>query len=235
MPADYRQGENMEMDPYASIKDFEQEANDLLSGGMPSDLFGGRPNPRSVIDPRILAQDGSGLARDTAEFMADALSQYDPGIVEGFQVPLGVQIPTYSDDVGLLSRGGEIPSTFLDANLRSNPGPDLGDAAARVRMGIPEYQLVDANGTVGKYPEGTGPYDAPGMTRPGGIAGAKYGTAINGQSKARMQARAGVGAIGAETGSGTPSKVPYMLGALGLGALAVWGLTLISGGAKGRR
>jgi hypothetical protein len=231
-PADYLEGENVGMDPWAVQKDFDAEANDVLNGGSPVPFYGAQPDPRTVINPNVLMQEGSGLAPRDAEFMADMFAQYDPGIVEGLQIPQAPITREYADEVGLLSRDGSFPSTFLDYNLRANAGPDLGQVVNRVRQGIPDApQTVDDNGTVDKYPEGTGPYDAPGITRPGGIAGAKYGTVING--RAAKIGRARVSGIGA-TSEGSGSNVAYAFGAIGVAAMAVLGLSLIAAGAKGR-
>jgi hypothetical protein len=146
---------------------------------------------------RLLTDPATGLSPENARFMKQALEQYDPGVVETIAVPRQRGLPQITSEAGLVTRDGRIPQTYLNQVLRPVHGPDLADVAARVRQGQPRRtEFVDENGVVHKYAPGTGPYDSPGRTRPGGIAGARTGTVVGGP---------GIGAL--RSGSGQPVPV----------------------------
>lgn len=175
--ADYFEGN---VHPWAEAKNFDAEAQRIMHGGNPEI----RPyRPKTNVNMQLLGDsDATGLSPRNAEFMKQALEQYDPGVVQAIQVPRQRGLPDVSSPLGLVSKDGTVPNTYLDQVLKPGYGPDLGEAASRIRAGQPAYtQRVDDNGVVhNKYTPGTGPYDAPGRQRPGGIAGAKAGTAVGG-------------------------------------------------------
>jgi hypothetical protein len=172
--ADYRDGV---VDPRARIADFDAASLKMAEGGVPQ--FGvARPNNNVSFD--LLNNPASGLTPGNAAMLHAALSQYEGGIVEGIQVPVQTGLPLVSNELGMVTQDGGIPQTFLNQTRRPNYGPDLNDVAARVAARQPSYiQQVDENGVVQKYAPGTGPYDAPGLSRAGGIAGAKRGTVVH--------------------------------------------------------
>lgn len=233
-PADYYQGFE-EVD--ASIKNFEAEASRVLNGGMPE--FGGA-RPNTNVNFRLLSNAATGLAPESVELLTAALSQYDPGIVETIAVPHDIsQISKVNNELGFVTANGGIPDTWQDQDYRAGYGPSLAEAAATSvlsRKRTMEY--VDANGVIqNRYSPGTGPYDAPGHTRPGGVAGAISGTVIRGDGiavRASGDARvspSGFGALrGTETSGG--SKTGYIFGFVGAAIIGVLGLGMLISGVQ---
>jgi hypothetical protein len=119
---------------------------------------------------------GLGLSDAGAATLADSLSVVDPAILDGIYLPPQVE-PTFSNEMGLVTSHGGLPEAFFDrgAGVMHQGMPE---AVERVLAAQGEYQYVDENGVVDKYAAGTGPYDSPGMTRPGSVLGALPGTAI---------------------------------------------------------
>ena len=190
--ADYFEGD---AHPGAAVKDFDAEAMRIMQGGNPQIA---PYRPRTNVNMRMLQTEATGLTPQNARFMKQALEQYDPGVVQTIQVPRQRGLPQVSNELGMVSRDGAVPNTYLNQVLKPAYGPDLGDAVARVRAGQPrQTEYVDENGIVHKYAPGTGPYDAPGGQRPGGIAGAKVGTVVGG---------AGVGAARSGRGQVIPIR-----------------------------
>lgn len=168
--ADYRTTDMMRPDEIpVSIADLSPE------------LLGGDPvlapyAASNQLDPAALMAAGLGLSDAGAATLADSLSVVDPAILDGIYMPPQVE-PTFSNDMGLVTKHGGLPEAFFDrgAGVMHQGMPE---AVERVLAAQGEYQYVDENGVVDKYPAGTGPYDSPGMTRPGSLLGALPGTAI---------------------------------------------------------
>ena len=148
------------------------------------ELLGGDPvlapyAASNQLDPDALLEAGLGLSDTGAATLADSLSVVDPAILDGIYMPPQVE-PDIVNEMGLVTKHGGLPEAFFDSRAgvlhEGIPG-----AVERVLAAQGEYQYVDENGVVDKYPEGTGPYDAPGMTRPGSVLGAIPGTAIRTQ------------------------------------------------------
>ena len=174
-PCDYTDGMR---EINATIKDFDAEADRIMNGGVRE--FGvARPNTNVSFD--FLNRPATGLAPESAAMLKKALEVMDPGVVETIAVPNDIsQLSNVNNELGFVTPHGGIPSTFLDQNVRVRSGPTLAEAAmTALATNQKPIEQVDENGIVfTKYSPGTGPYDAPGGQRPGGIAGAIRGTAI---------------------------------------------------------
>lgn len=126
----------------------------------------------ALINPMVLHNPKSGLSAWGAQSLGASLSQYTRSTVDTINVPTGTPLKI-SNDLGFVTGDGGLPAPLL------NKGPQATtQAIANLMSGRAPYQYVDANGVVNKYGPGTGPYDAPGTNRPGGISGVVPGTRI---------------------------------------------------------
>lgn len=176
-PADYIEGSSGNLQ--AKLKDFEGEADAILNSATPREAFSlGRPNTN--VNFELLRGEASGLSPQTAEVMGKMLEQYDPGIVETIAVPRDIsQKAEFVDESGYIHKMASNPDIEAEMMFART-------ASERKRP----IRRVDQNGVVDKYTPGTGPYDAPGLTRPGGMAGAAPGTMFRGAGDARVKASA---------------------------------------------
>lgn len=162
----------------------------LSAGEMGPELAGGDPvmapfSPANQLDPSALYQAGIGLSDVGAATLADSLSVVDPNVLDAIYIPPQSE-PKVASEIGLVTSHGGLPDAFFDAQS-GVLHPGMPEAVDRVISNQGEYQYVDDNGVVNKYADGTGPYDAPGMTRPGSLLGALPGTKI--QTKAGAAVR----------------------------------------------
>jgi hypothetical protein len=168
--ADYRTTDMMRPDEIAvSIADLSPE----LMGGDPVLAPFAASNQ---LDPSSLEAAGLGLSDAGAATLADALSVQDPAILDTIYLPPQVE-PTITNEVGLVSDHGGLPRAFFDSQA-GVLHKGMPEAVERVIAAQGQYQHVDENGVVDKYPKGTGPYDSPGLTRPGSVLGAVRNTLI---------------------------------------------------------
>jgi len=168
--ADYRTSDFMRPDEIpVSIADMSPE----LMGGDPVLAPYAASNQ---LDPTALKEAGLGLSDAGAATLADSLSVVDPAFLERIYLPVQVE-PEIVNEMGLVTKHGGLPEAFFEpeAGVLRNGMPE---AVERVITGQGQYQHVDENGVVDKYDVGSGPYDSPGLTRPGSLLGAVYGTAI---------------------------------------------------------
>jgi len=238
--ADYQDGV---ADPWAQVRAWEDEATRVMESGNPQR---GLARDNTAINYQALVNPATGLAPEKAAQMRDMLAKYDPAIVEGIQVPVQHGLPQISNEIGVVVKGERGLSTYKDQVLRATNGPDLFDAAARVAAAQPSYtQTVDENGVVNKYAPGTGPYDAPGHSRPGGITGAQEGTLIHNQEVSAKAMRRSLNSASPSVGSdvrtgaddvpvqgGGRVSIGHILGGVGLGLLGVLGLSFVAQGAS---
>lgn len=165
-PADYIDTRGMPA-TRAAIKDFDAEADEIMRSGEPRGSLV-RSRPRTNVNFQLLDSPASGLSPEAARSLGEALSAYDPGVVETIAVPNDIsQKARFNNELGWVSENGGFETPEL-ANA-------FGQAVATQKKPI---QRVDENGVVDKYSPGTGPYDAPGASRPGGIGAARRGTMI---------------------------------------------------------
>jgi len=228
---DYRTGY---IDPDAAIKDFEGEVSAVLQAGEPTP---GRVTQRTNVNTVAIGDsETTGLSPENAANLAQVLSQYEPGVVETMYLPRQAGLPQVADDTGFVSPGGAGPQTFRDQVLQGMSGPDMIDVLDRVRADQPwAVQQVDQNGTVNKYAPGTGPYDAPGATRPGGIGGARRGTGVqspygSAQRLATRTKRSGMAGIG-QVEEESKLNFGHVAGFIGLSLLGVVGVSMLMKGA----
>jgi hypothetical protein len=153
----------------------------LSIADMSPELMGGDPilapfAASNQLDPAALHSAGLGLSDAGAATLADSLSVVDPAVLDGIYIPPQVE-PQIVNEIGMVTSHGGLPDAFFEPGagvLRQG----LPESVDNVIRGQGQYQYVDDNGVVDKYSEGTGPYDAPGMTRPGSLLGALPGTRI---------------------------------------------------------
>ena len=176
--ADYRDTDMMRPDEIpVSISDMSPE------------LMGGEPvlapyAASNQLDPTALHEAGLGLSDVGAATLADSLSVYDPKILDAIHIPPQVE-PKIVNEVGLVTDHGGLPDAFFDSSsgVLHKGIPEAVDNVIRQQG---EYQYVDDNGVVDKYPYGTGPYDSPGFTRPGTLVGALPGTPIRSRTGTQL-------------------------------------------------
>ena len=157
---------------YLSQKNFIQESTKTFEGNL--------PKPKNIrertfnINPVVLRSPKSGLSKWGAHALGASLAQYRRSTVSTINIPTGTGTPIkVSNDLGFVTEDGGVPVPFL----RKGPQATT-QVIANLMTGRAPYQYVDANGVVHKYAPGTGPYDAPGPSRPGGVSGAVPGTVI---------------------------------------------------------
>jgi len=126
------------------------------------------------LDSSALYDAGLGLSEAGAASLADSLSVVDPAFLNMIHLPPQYE-PKIVNEMGLVTDHGGLPDAFFDAQS-GVLHKGMPEAVDRVLAGQGEYQYVDENGVVNKYAQGTGPYDAPGFTRPGSLLGALPGT-----------------------------------------------------------
>ena len=227
-PSDYTDGMR-EMN--ATIKDFDAEADRVMNGGVRE--FGvARPNTNVSFD--FLNRPATGLAPEAAAMLKAALEVMDPGVVDTIAVPNDIaQLSNINNELGFVTPNGGIPSTFLDQNIRVRSGPTLAEAAiTSLATNQKPIEQVDENGIVfNKYSSGTGPYDAPGLQRPGGITGAIPGTAIGNDSALVQTPGSLPGPGGTPPASNNSISMGHVIGFVGLGLAGALGLGMLIRGA----
>jgi len=157
-PSDYYEGH--EMDPMAP-EHLTFEEDDLIRRTGEPELVPfqvGTPIQRGVLAE-------AGLSPSGVNQLAEGLSVQRPETLAGLAIPAAPARATYVTETGI----GQLH-------------PGLREPVQHMLNRKPVVpQMVDSNGVVfNKYAPGTGPYDAPGGGREGGIAGAQPGTVIRG-------------------------------------------------------
>jgi hypothetical protein len=140
-------------------------------------MSGGEPVPadfavRTRVRRAALEDPNNGMSAEGAASLADSLEQYDSRTLEGFHLPTQVE-PVVSNEVGLVTGDGGLPSAFVDYNTGEIADSLRSTLRSVIEAGTPAQQVVDNFGYVHKHAPGTGFYDAPGKSRPGGLAGIK--------------------------------------------------------------
>jgi hypothetical protein len=148
---------------------------------MSPELMGGDPvlapyAASNQLDPTALKEAGLGLSDAGAATLADSLSVVDPAFLDRIYLPVQVE-PEIVNEMGLVTKHGGLPEAFFDRNA-GVLHQGMPETIERVIAGQGQYQYVDDNGVVDKYDQGSGPYDSPGLTRPGSLLGAARGTVI---------------------------------------------------------
>ena len=155
-------------------KGFQRPGERELSTSSAS-MAGGTPVPadfavRTRIRRNALMDPNSGMSPEGAQQLADTLEQQESPVLDGFHLPNATE-PKIANEHGMVTNSGGLPKDFVNPTTGQLYNGMALTLKHMIQSGSPTPQRVDENGVVHKYTPGTGPYDSPGRTLPGGVRG----------------------------------------------------------------